>query len=152
MRISYRKILSRFHRDIRHPDVDFEPPDLPHEIPIIGFSATFSRHDGLALASVFQRIVYHRDFLEMIKEQWLDLHFLRNIAADRRNNRLCNVRFTSVKADLNLDDVTINTRSGEFNPTSLAHVVNTEAVNKLVVSTWLDKACESEIASSKFLA
>jgi superfamily II DNA or RNA helicase len=39
-------------------------------VPIFGFSATFSRHDGLALGSVFERIVYHRDFLDMIKEQW----------------------------------------------------------------------------------
>ncbi|KAI5121287.1 hypothetical protein M0805_002330 [Coniferiporia weirii] len=120
---SYRKILSHFDANIRHPDVDFPPPELPHTIPIIGFSATFSRHDGLALGSVFQRIVYHRDFLEMIKEQWL-----------------CNVRFTSVKAELNLSEVTINMRSGEFNPTSLAHVINTESINKLVVQSWLDKA------------
>jgi len=47
-----------------------DPPRLTHPVPIIGFSATFSRHDGLALGSVFERIVYHRDFLEMIKEQW----------------------------------------------------------------------------------
>jgi ATP-dependent helicase IRC3 len=47
------------------------PPKLSHVIPLVGFSATFSRHDGLALGSIFERIVYHRDFLEMIKEQWL---------------------------------------------------------------------------------
>ena len=70
IRISYRKILAHFDPKIRHPDVDFRPPTLPHSIPIVGFSATFSRHDGIALGSVFQRIVYHRDFLEMIKEQW----------------------------------------------------------------------------------
>ena len=67
---SYRKILAHFDPNIRHPDVDFKPPELPHRIPIIGFSATFSRHDGVALGSIFQRIVYHRDFLDMIKEQW----------------------------------------------------------------------------------
>ncbi|KAH8120198.1 P-loop containing nucleoside triphosphate hydrolase protein [Phellopilus nigrolimitatus] len=120
---SYRKVLSRFDTNIRHPDVDVPPPTLSHPIPIIGFSATFSRHDGLALGSVFQRIVYHRDFLEMIKEQWL-----------------CNVRFTSVTAKLDLSQVTINTRSGEFNPTSLAHVINKQSVNDLVVQSWLDKA------------
>ncbi|THH11226.1 hypothetical protein EW145_g819 [Phellinidium pouzarii] len=53
---------------------------------------------------------------------------------------LCNVRFTSIKAKLNLNEVTINTRSGEFNPTSLAHVINTASINKLVVQSWLDKA------------
>ena len=45
-------------------------PEHSHKVPIIGFSATFSRHDGLALGSVFERIVYHRNFLEMIKEEW----------------------------------------------------------------------------------
>ncbi len=56
--------------------------------------------------------------------------------------RLCNVKFTSVKAQLNLSDVTINTKNGEFNPTSLAHVVNTDVVNRLVVQGWLDRACQ----------
>jgi ATP-dependent helicase IRC3 len=67
---SYRRILSHFHPEVKHPDGAFEVPTLSHAIPIVGFSATFSRHDGLALGSVFERIVYHRDFLEMIKEQW----------------------------------------------------------------------------------
>jgi ATP-dependent helicase IRC3 len=66
----YRRLLSYFDPNIKNPDPDFKPPVLPHKIPIIGFSATFSRHDGLALGSVFERIVYHRDFLGMIKEQW----------------------------------------------------------------------------------
>ncbi|KAJ6604602.1 P-loop containing nucleoside triphosphate hydrolase protein [Mycena vulgaris] len=120
---SYRRLLSNFDPDIKHPDADFKPPVLPHKIPILGFSATFSRHDGLALGSVFDRIVYHRDFLEMIKEQWL-----------------CDVRFTTVHASINLKDVTVNSRTGDFNPTSLAQVVNTETVNQMVVKAWLDKA------------
>ncbi|KAJ7071080.1 P-loop containing nucleoside triphosphate hydrolase protein [Mycena amicta] len=121
----YRRILSHFNADIKSPEPDAQPTVLPHKIPIIGFSATFSRHDGLALGSVFERIVYHRDFLEMIKEQWL-----------------CDVRFTTVRANLNLKDVTVNSRTGDFNPTSLAQVVNTETVNNLIVRTWLDKATE----------
>ncbi|KAH9898317.1 P-loop containing nucleoside triphosphate hydrolase protein [Cubamyces lactineus] len=122
---SYRRILSHFDSDIENPDKDFQPPALKHRIPILGFSATFSRHDGLALGSVFERIVYHRDFLDMIKEQWL-----------------CNVRFTTVRANIDLSEVTVNARTGEFNPTSLAHVVNTDVVNELVVRTWLDKASD----------
>ncbi|KAI8990514.1 P-loop containing nucleoside triphosphate hydrolase protein [Trametes punicea] len=122
---SYRRILSHFHPDIKSPDKDFEPPKLDHHVPILGFSGTFSRHDGLALGSVFERIVYHRDFLEMIKEQWL-----------------CDVRFTTVRANIDLSGVTVNARTGEFNPTSLAHVVNTDVVNELVVRTWLDKAAD----------
>ncbi|KAJ7244750.1 P-loop containing nucleoside triphosphate hydrolase protein [Mycena haematopus] len=120
---SYRRLLANFDANIKHPDAGFKPPVLPHKIPIIGFSATFSRHDGLALGSVFERIVYHRDFIEMIKEQWL-----------------CDVRFTTVHASINLKNVTVNARTGDFNPSSLAQVVNTETVNNIVVKSWLDKA------------
>ncbi|KAG6842252.1 hypothetical protein C0991_000222 [Blastosporella zonata] len=120
---SYRRLLSHFDPDIKNPDPAFKPPTLSHRIPVIGFSATFSRHDGLALGSVFDRIVYHRDFLEMIKEEWL-----------------CDVRFTSVRANINLKDVTINSRSGDFNPSSLAQVVNSQNINELVVKTWIDRA------------
>ncbi|KAI0048367.1 P-loop containing nucleoside triphosphate hydrolase protein [Auriscalpium vulgare] len=122
---SYRRILSQFNSAIRSPD-DTDTPspsEQLHTVPVFGFSATFSRHDGLALGSVFDRIVYHRDFLEMIKEQWL-----------------CNVLFTTVRANINLKQVTVNTRTGDFNATSLAHVINTSTVNRLVVQSWLDRA------------
>lgn len=66
----YRRILSHFHDEVRNPDVDIPLPNIRHKIVIAGFSATFSRHDGLALGTVFEHIVYHKDFLEMIKEQW----------------------------------------------------------------------------------
>ncbi|GJJ13898.1 hypothetical protein Clacol_008155 [Clathrus columnatus] len=106
---------------------DIVIPPTPQEsllsIPIFGFSATFGRHDGISLGSVFEKIVYHRDFLQMIKEQWL-----------------CDVRFTSVRAKIDLSEVVVNTRTGDFNATSLAHVVNTETINKLVVRAWLDRA------------
>jgi hypothetical protein len=55
--------------------------------------------------------------------------------------RLCDVRFTSVRAKLNLEDVAINGRSGDFVATSLAQVVNTSVVNELVVKAWIDRAC-----------
>ena len=134
-------MLSNFDPNIRNPDATVIPPTLSHNIPIIGFSATFSRHDGLALGSVFERIVYHRDFLEMIKEQWLIYIILSSVHyLNPQLNRLCNVRFTSVKADINLKEVTVNRASGDFNATSLAHVINTETVNNLVVQSWLDRA------------
>jgi ATP-dependent helicase IRC3 len=55
-------------------------------------------------------------------------------------HRLCDVRFTSVTADIDLKGVTVNSRTGDFNPTSLAQVINTETLNTLVVQTWLDRA------------
>ncbi|CAA7258701.1 unnamed protein product [Cyclocybe aegerita] len=120
---SYRTLLSRFHPDIRHPENLESFPQGSHKVPVIGFSATFGRHDGVALSSVFESIVYHQDFLEMIKEQWL-----------------CKVTFTSVKANLNLKDVTVNSRNGDFNPTSLSQVINTDTMNDVVVKAWIDRA------------
>jgi ATP-dependent helicase IRC3 len=39
-------------------------------VPILGFTATFSRTDGLALGTIFEKIVYHSDWLSMIKGGW----------------------------------------------------------------------------------
>ncbi|KXN90077.1 Putative mitochondrial ATP-dependent helicase irc3 [Leucoagaricus sp. SymC.cos] len=122
---SYRKLLSQFDPNILHPDRVIPPPDLPHTIPIVGFSATFSRHDGLMLGSVFEQIVYHRDFLDMIKDQWL-----------------CDIRFTSIKASLKLDEVALNSKTGDFNPNSLVRHINTGPLRELVVKSWIDRAAE----------
>lgn len=59
------------------------------------------------------------------------------------------MRFTTVHAKMDLKNVTVNTRTGDFNPTSLAQVVNTETVNQMVVKTWLDKAGISLIISAR---
>lgn len=53
--------------------------------------------------------------------------------------RLCDVRFTSVKANIDLRNVTVNSKTGDFNATSLAHIINTDTVNNLVVQAWLDR-------------
>ena len=50
------------------------------------------------------------------------------------------MRFTCVRADINLKEVTINSATGDYNPTSPANVINTETLNLLVVQTWLDKS------------
>ena len=41
---------------------------------------------------------------------------------------------------MNLSDVTINGRNGDFNPTSLAQVINTDTINNVVVRAWIDRA------------
>ncbi|KAJ3563441.1 hypothetical protein NP233_g8939 [Leucocoprinus birnbaumii] len=122
---SYRKLLSRFDPNIVYPGQSTQPPKLPHSIPIIGFSATFSRHDGLMLGSVFEQIVYHKDFLDMIRDQWL-----------------CDIRFTSVKASLKLNEVAVNSQTGDFNTTSLAKQINTETMRELIVKSWIDRASD----------
>ncbi|RXW20633.1 hypothetical protein EST38_g5219 [Candolleomyces aberdarensis] len=126
---SYRKLLSHFHPDVRHPDPNHSPQAERDRVPVLGFSATFSRHDGLALGSVFERIVYHRDVLQMINEDWL-----------------CDVRLTSVRVNLDLNTVALN-KNGDFASASLARVMNTPTMNELVVRTWLDRAasCKSTL-------
>ncbi len=34
--------------------------------PLIGFTATFSRHDQVALSQVFEEIVFHQDVIGML--------------------------------------------------------------------------------------
>ena len=54
--------------------------------------------------------------------------------------RLCNVRFTTVHAKINLAAVTLSGRNGDFNPSSLAQAVNTNTINNVVVRAWIDRA------------
>lgn len=63
---SYIDILSHFDPAIGSTDLSV----ASSKVPIIGFSATFGRHDGLALGSVFDHIVFHQEILEMVKEKW----------------------------------------------------------------------------------
>jgi ATP-dependent helicase IRC3 len=59
-----------------------------------------------------------------------------------RKSRLCDIRFTSVKASLKLDQVALNSQTGDFAPNSLAKQINTQTVRELVVKSWIDRAGE----------
>ena len=50
------------------------------------------------------------------------------------------MRFTYVRVDINLKEVTINSATRDYNPTSLANVINTETLNSLVARTWLNRS------------
>lgn len=123
---SYLKVLSHFDpqigQDLESRQSDTAEPST-ERVPVIGFSATFSRHDGLALGKVFDRIVFHKDFLEMIGEKWL-----------------CPIRFTSIKVDIDLTSVKLSNLNSDFATSSLASVVNTDVVNRLVLKAWIDRA------------
>lgn len=125
---SYLKVLSHFDSQIglETESRDSTSSSPSSSVPVIGFSATFSRHDGLALGKVFDRIVFHKDFLEMIGEKWL-----------------CPIRFTSIKADIDLESVKISNLNSDFATSSLASVVNTPVVNKVVLKAWIDRAHNS---------
>ena len=39
-------------------------------VPILGFTASFGRSDKLALGKIFQKIVWHSEFIDMIDAGW----------------------------------------------------------------------------------
>jgi ATP-dependent helicase IRC3 len=90
--------------------------------PIIGFTATFSRHDEMALSVVFTHIVYHRDVWDMLQDGYL-----------------CPVRMTTIKAQMDLSEVNVSSHTGDFNTRALSGKVNTKQFNELIVGTWLDQ-------------
>lgn len=61
------------------PAQDFAPdPPMPARmtaegdvcVPLLAFTATWHRADGLALGKVFEKIVWHGDWLDMIRGRW----------------------------------------------------------------------------------
>lgn len=119
------KVTSKDDEASRTPTSLVAPADdaLRQQATILGFTATFSRHDQLALSLVFDEIVYHQDVWDMLQAGWL-----------------APARFTTVKTDLRLADVAISERTGDFIATKLSDKVNTEETNELVVRSWLDRA------------
>ncbi|GMK56632.1 hypothetical protein CspeluHIS016_0304720 [Cutaneotrichosporon spelunceum] len=123
---SYLRLLHYFNAGVSLPsDVEaYESLDECPDVPIVGFSATFSRHDTLALSAAFEEIVFHRDVGNMLEEGWLSP-----------------VKSTAVYADLQLGDVE-TTSTGEYATASLASHVNTPVVNLLIVRTYLHRAAD----------
>lgn len=119
---SFRAILSKYHPEIAPPsDVPLVPAPCP-PVPIIGFTATWMRLDGLGLGTVFERIVYERAFLDMVRE-----------------GRLCKMRVT-VCVGINLKAVRIDERTGDLNVGTLAQIMDTPEMNRFIVKTWKEKA------------
>ncbi|WVF66845.1 hypothetical protein IAT40_001587 [Kwoniella sp. CBS 6097] len=123
---SYLRLLHYFNTSVQLPN-SLEPFSSPapmenSQVPIVGFTATFSRADQLALSSVFEEIVYHIDIRDLLED-----------------GHLCDIKSTLVKAALNLDQVTMGS-NGDFRTSSLAEKVDTDEVNELIVGTYLHKA------------
>jgi ATP-dependent helicase IRC3 len=113
---TYLDVLEHF--GLRHA-ADWGDKSVP---ALVGVSATFSRFDGRALGAAIDHIVYHRDYVDMIEENWLS-----------------DVVFTTVemKADLTKVGSGVN---GDFQTSSLSKVINTDQTNELVVQAWRTKA------------
>ncbi|GAA5909143.1 hypothetical protein JCM5296_006656 [Sporobolomyces johnsonii] len=96
-------------------------------VPLLGFTATWGRADGLALGKLFQKIVWHGEWLDMIEGRWLS-----------------QLQFTTIRLGeaLNLADVDVSSKTGEFNTESLAKAVDKGEVTDLAVKAWIDKASD----------
>ncbi|KAJ5794800.1 hypothetical protein N7457_001399 [Penicillium paradoxum] len=89
---------------------------------LVGVSATFSRFDGLKLGAAIDHIVYHKDYVDMIGENWL-----------------ANAVFTTVKSGANLSKVKKDS-FGDFALGSLSEAVNTTTTNDITVRAWMANA------------
>ncbi|KAF1838850.1 P-loop containing nucleoside triphosphate hydrolase protein [Decorospora gaudefroyi] len=113
---TYLKVLVHF--GLRHA-TDWSATSAP---ALVGVSATFSRFDGRRLGAVIDHIVYHRDYVDMIEENWLS-----------------DVLFTTVEIGADLTRVGTGA-NGDFQTGALSRAINTDETNELVVKTWLAKA------------
>ncbi|KAG8925440.1 hypothetical protein FRC02_009683 [Tulasnella sp. 418] len=132
---SYIEILSRFNSSIIPigQNIASATTEKIHSVPIVGVSATFSRHDGRALGQVFEHIVYHKEVHDMINGKWLSP-----------------ITYTTVKVDMDLSSVTVQGRTGDFAPSSLARVLDTDAMHDVVVGTWLDRVSDQRRSTLVF--
>ncbi|KAL6160667.1 putative ATP-dependent helicase IRC3 [Exserohilum turcicum] len=113
---SYLDVLEHF--GLRHA-TDWSKTSAP---ALVGVSATFSRFDGKKLGAAIDHIVYHRDYVDMIEENWLS-----------------DVIFTTV--DIKADLTKVGTgANGDFQTGALSKAINTDETNDLVVKTWMTKA------------
>ncbi|KAL8293169.1 hypothetical protein RQP46_000863 [Phenoliferia psychrophenolica] len=111
------------------PSLESEPvyPTLNYEgkicTPIVGFTATFGRADGLALGKIFEKICWHGDWLDMIRSRWLSP-----------------LAFVTVQLKGLLDGVEVSSTTGDFVQTSLARAVGKTEVVSAAVAAWISKA------------
>ncbi|KAL2825278.1 P-loop containing nucleoside triphosphate hydrolase protein [Aspergillus cavernicola] len=111
---TYRTALAHFGLGEKSPDSPI----------LVGVSATFSRFDGLKLGAAIDQIVYHKDYTDMINDNWL-----------------ANAMFTTVRSEVNLSRVRKD-KFGDFAVGSLSEAVNTTKTNDIIVRAWLANAAE----------
>ncbi|WWC98924.1 hypothetical protein V866_005818 [Kwoniella sp. B9012] len=151
--VSWLKLVHYFNREIDLP-AHIEPYTLEHpsaKVPIVGFSATLARHDGLSLLPVYQKLVYHQDisymlengilspYVEMTVKATLNLDSVKKKKNEKEEGRKRKSR--KGKQDHNKEEERSHDidKHDYFSPTALARKVNTHEVNQLVVRTWLEK-------------
>ena len=106
-------------KTLQHFGLDEKRPETP---ALVGVSATFSRFDGLRLGAAIDRIVYHKDYVDMIGGGWLS-----------------DVTFTTVESTADISRVKSGA-GGDFQPGQLSRAINTDQVNEVTVRSWLARA------------
>ncbi|KAL9622740.1 MAG: hypothetical protein Q9160_002858 [Pyrenula sp. 1 TL-2023] len=89
---------------------------------LVGLTATASRLDGLSLGSALDRIVYHKNFLDMIEEKWLSP-----------------VKFTTVEAFADITKVGLS-KLGDYQTGPLSEAFRTHKCLDVTVKTWMNEA------------
>lgn len=103
---------------------NFDATSADSKVVVVGFSATLFRRDGLQLASVFDHIVFHKDYLSMMRDGYL-----------------CSAKLTTVTMDnISLKGIKLTGPDGDFAISQLAERVNTTAANNASVGAWMDRA------------
>ncbi|KAL8682468.1 MAG: hypothetical protein Q9186_001511 [Xanthomendoza sp. 1 TL-2023] len=132
---SYMDTLRHFGL-VKSRDAAYSPTDmLQHSGPatssgtayppaLIGVSATLSRFDGIRLSDAIDHIVYHKDYIDMIQDNWLS-----------------NVIFTTVQSKADISRVKKGP-SGDFQTGDLSTAVNNAETNEITVRSWLSKAAD----------
>ncbi|GAA5947523.1 hypothetical protein JCM3775_003328 [Rhodotorula graminis] len=94
-------------------------------VPLFAFSATWARSDQLALGKVIEKIVWHCEWLDLVRGKWLS-----------------DISFTTVHLDgaVDLSQVAVSDKTGDFKPASLSLALNSDATNELVVKAYLENA------------
>lgn len=90
---------------------------------LVGVTATPKRGDGIGLGSVFEEIVFERSMSTMIRAGYLSSLVGKQI-------------FTKVELE------SVGIRSGDFIPSELSRMVNTEQRNQLIVDNYMSYAHE----------
>ncbi|KAI9219213.1 P-loop containing nucleoside triphosphate hydrolase protein [Blastocladiella britannica] len=104
--VTYARILAHF--DVRNP---------ASHVMVWGCSATLKRADALSLGDVFDEVIYHRGFLEMI-----------------RDGHLCDFRVHSVHTPTSL--ASVPSVQGDYAVGALARAINTPERTAAVLQAW----------------
>lgn len=96
---------------------------------LLGFSATFERHDNKQLSKIYDEVIYHKSMIELIEKKWL-----------------VDCKFTTIEIDsLNLNEIEISNFTNDFNLPKLSKIINTKPINKLILITYLKKRQELKL-------